>query len=172
MTTEKTTITEKGEESISRILFFDDGSFDLVGSFDLDYLEQGISITTVQFEGTKHPFFVVGTAQTVNDELEPSKGRILVFDVSSNGNEDGNNNPAGSSSANQSSSAGGTGEKKINLLTERETKSGVYSLVGIQGRLAAGIGSKVTTPHSTSIPTLTNPTSLDIGANLQIKHQR
>jgi DNA damage-binding protein 1 len=117
VSSEKTAVTEKGEESLSRILFFDDGSFDLIGSYDLDYLEQGISIATVQFEGTTNPFFVIGTAQVVNDELEPSKGRILIFEI--------------------------TAEKKINLLTERETKSGVYSLVAIQGKLAAGIGSKV-----------------------------
>jgi hypothetical protein len=122
---EKTAITDKGEESISRILFLDDGTFELLSSFDLDYLEQGISITTCVFEGSNKPMIVVGTAQVVNDELEPSKGRVLIFEVNNNDNENGMN------------------EKKVNLLTEKETKSGVYSVVSINGRLAAGIGSKV-----------------------------
>lgn len=118
---EKTVVTEKGEESIARILFFDDGNFQLISSFELDYLEQGISITTCQLEGCPRPLIIVGTAQVVNDEAEPSKGRVLVFDILSSHNE----------------------EKKVNLLTEKETKSGVYSLVGVSGKLAAGIGSKV-----------------------------
>jgi hypothetical protein len=122
---EKTAITDKGEESIARILFLDDGTFELLSSFDLDYLEQGISITTCVFEGSNKPMIVVGTAQVVNDELEPSKGRVLIFEV------------------NNTDSENGMSEKKVNLLTEKETKSGVYSVVSISGRLAAGIGSKV-----------------------------
>jgi hypothetical protein len=115
--TERTIQGDRGDESVARVLFFEENRFQLIGSFDLDYLETALSITTINFEGNSRPYIAVGTAQVINDELEPSKGRIIIFDI----NE----------------------EKKINVITDKETKAGVYSLVEIQGRLAAGVGSKV-----------------------------
>ena len=115
--TERTIQGDRGDESIARILFFEENRFQLIGSFDLDYLETALSITTINFEGNTRPYIAVGTAQVINDELEPSKGRIIIFDIDE--------------------------EKKITVITDKETKAGVYSLVEIQGRLAAGVGSKV-----------------------------
>ena len=62
-------------------------------------------------------YFVVGTAYVVGGELEPSRGRILVFEVAEN--------------------------KKVHIVAEREVKGAAFSLAQVCGRLVAGIGSKV-----------------------------
>lgn len=114
--TEKTTENEHGGESRSRILFFNE-AFESLGLFELEYLEQAMALTLCTFEGADKPHIVVGTAQVVAEELEPSRGRILVFDV--------------------------TADQKFVLIAEKETKAAVYSLTGIVGRLAAGIANRV-----------------------------
>jgi DNA damage-binding protein 1 len=116
--TEQVIIGEHGEESISKVLFFEDSDMSLIGSYPLDVLEQGLSACTCRFEGSDSAYFIIGTAQVINDEPEPLKGRILVFEISSD-------------------------RKMIQLVAARETKSGVYTLAAIGGKLAAGIGSKV-----------------------------
>jgi DNA damage-binding protein 1 len=115
--TERTIDNEHGGESKNRILFFDEG-FEQIGSFDLDYLEQNCSLAVCQFIDCSKPYFVVGTGQVVAEELEPSRGRILVFDVIPE-------------------------SKRCVLVAERDTKAAVYSLTGVAGRLAAGIANRV-----------------------------
>jgi DNA damage-binding protein 1 len=115
--TEKVVENEHGGESKNRILFFDEG-FEQIGSFDSDYLEQNCSIAVCQFVDCPKPYFVVGTGQVVAEELEPSRGRILIFDVIPE-------------------------SKRCVLIAERDTKAAVYSLTGVAGRLAAGIANRV-----------------------------
>ena len=62
-------------------------------------------------------YFVVGTAHVVNNETEPSRGRILVFEIAPN--------------------------RRVHLIAEKEVKCAVFSLANVCGRLAAGMGSKV-----------------------------
>jgi len=174
VTADHTARTARGEETMSRVLFFDDASFEQIGLFELDRLEQGISITTCTFSNNDNSssvtantaaaggdgiaatttttaqsvennsmtttavatatattteagaagaaavteYVVVGTAHVISGELEPSRGRILVFQVS----------PA---------------NRRVYLVTEREVKAAVFCLTAICGRIAAGIGSKV-----------------------------
>ncbi len=136
--TEKTVLSERGEEATSRVLFLDDASMTTIGEFDFDPLEQAISASVCRFEGVSTPFFVIGTAQVVNEEVEPSRGRILVFQIIQTQDE----LDIGASSSTDVNN-GTEQKKKLVLVTEKETKSGVYSLCAIEGRLAAGIGSKV-----------------------------
>ncbi len=125
MLTEKTTTTERGDETVSRVLFLEEGALEVFGTFELDPLEQGISIASGTFQlpssesTTAAPveYIIVGTARVVNEEIEPSRGRILVFEI--------------------------TADRRINLVTERDTTAAVFSLAMLQGRLAAGLGSKV-----------------------------
>lgn len=144
---EKTSRTPNGEESMSRVLFFEDGSMEQIGIFELDRLEQGISCITCVFQNdapaagadantgdssaspaaapTFHSgapaaveYFVVGTAHVVNGEAEPSRGRLLVFEIVAN--------------------------RRVHLIAEKEVKGGVFSLAQVSGgRLVAGVGSKV-----------------------------
>lgn len=118
---------ERGDVSTCRVLFFDDGSLEQFGVFELDPLEQGIACATCHLQcvyvtrntavSESVEYIVVGTARVVNDEIEPTRGRILVFEV--------------------------TPARQINLVAEKETKGAVYTLAGVGGKLAAGIGSKV-----------------------------
>lgn len=112
-----------------------------IGIFELDRLEQGISCATCTFQNetaassadattspapaaTYHSgapasveYFVVGTAHVINGEAEPSRGRLLVFEIVAN--------------------------RRVHLIAEKEVKGGVFSLAQVCGRLAAGVGSKV-----------------------------
>lgn len=157
---EKTTTTARGDDTISRILFFDDGTLERIDFYELELLEQAVSccICTLTSDeiagGDRHDqnpsdmnpnnndssnnatvttgkvdnvddrksmqhreYFVVGTGYVVNEEQEASRGRILVFEL--------------------------TADRKVSLVTETEVGGGVYSLTPVCGRLAAGVGSKV-----------------------------
>lgn len=142
---DKTTRTNGIEETKSRVIFFDDGNLDQLGISELDPLEQGLSCTACIFDATNGSggdaegemegsssnsssghgsgrsqgpqYFVVGTAHVVAGELEPSRGRILVFEIAEN--------------------------RRVHLIAEREVKGAVFSLAQVCGRLVAGIGSKV-----------------------------
>eukprot|EP00981_Chlorochromonas_danica_P006833 scaffold1493_cov172-Ochromonas_danica.AAC.11 len=133
---------DQGEESISRVLFYDDIDMSLIASYKLDLLEQALSVLAVSFDNsnntnTTNPqaegdnnnneggnrsdgssYIVVGTAQIVAEDIEPSKGRVLVFQLAAD-------------------------RKTVQLITEKETKSGVYALSSVCGRLAACIGTKI-----------------------------
>ena len=85
-------------------------------------MEEGISVTSCVFEGSNKEYIVVGTAQMEPEEQEPSKGRILVFEVL--GNREENN-------------------RRFHLAVEKDVKGAVFSLVVMNGKLVAGIGSKV-----------------------------
>ncbi len=126
MLTEKTAPTERGDETVSRVLFLEEGGLEVFGAFELDRLEQGISIASGTFQLTELEstaavvpveYIIVGTARVVNEEIEPSRGRILIFEI--------------------------TSDRRINLVCERDTTAAVFSLAMLQGRLAAGLGSKV-----------------------------
>lgn len=116
-------------------------------TFDLDSLEQGMSIATCTFydedaSKASRQFIVVGTAYVIPNEIEPSKGRILVFAIDSSGSA------SDSSDANNASSAmeltdGSSHIPSISLVSERATKAAVFSLANAAGRLVAGIGAKV-----------------------------
>lgn len=136
------------EESMNRVLFFDDSSLELVCTYDLELLEVGLSVTTVSFDPpapssssssyssgnpnlnskAKTFYFAVGTAYNVNEEPEALKGRVLLFEVSVGASAGG---------------AAGAGGRRVSLAAEKELKAAVYCLAAVSGRLAAGVGCKV-----------------------------
>ena len=61
-------------------------------------------------------YYVVGTAFTVPEEVEPSRGRLLVFQVANH---------------------------KLVLVSEKAVKGAVYALSALDGKVLAGINSKV-----------------------------
>ena len=190
--------TQLGEESVQRVLFFDDSSMQQFASFELDRLEHGISCTTCAFpvsstddnpvvataagssaqaqttssssssssssqpsaaavkdgggsgdvaahEAPVKEYIVVGTAHVINDELEPSRGRILVFEVSSassSSSSSSSSDAAGSTTAAAAAASAGV-DRRVAVVAERETRGAVYSLANICGKLAVGLGSKV-----------------------------
>lgn len=134
------------ESSFLRLV--DDQSFEILDSFELDELEISLSIALCRFAnaeisqqpsgspdlarnqaaGAVEDYVVVGTAYCIDSESEPSRGRILVFSVSESENGSAN---------------GASGGRKLTLVTERVTRGAVYSLHYFNGKLLAGIQSKV-----------------------------
>lgn len=147
MCTEKTITTNLGDETTSRVLFLDGGTLETIGSFELDRLESVLSIISGSFHcstaemdvdgvssgknsasgvsagGTSSSnnssveYFIVGTARVIPDELEPSKGRLLILEV--------------------------TPDRKICLANEKEVPGAAFSLAMVEGKLAVGVSSKV-----------------------------
>jgi len=78
------------------------------------------SPSTSQAKQEDKVYVVVGTAYVHEDEFEPQAGRLLVFAVEGEGSG-----------------------AKVTLVSERETRGAVYCLESFNGKLLAGINSKV-----------------------------
>ena len=122
--TEKTVVNDAGvEETIYRILFLDENNFTTLHCEELDRFEQSLSITTMTFAGIagtlgQRDCIVVGTAFVVPHELEPSRGRIYVYDI----------DPM---------------DRTVSPVTRLDVNAAVFSLAPAQGRLVCGLGNKV-----------------------------
>lgn len=90
--------------------------------YELDVMEQGISLCRCVSEGSEREYIVVGTALHIPEEQEPSRRRILVFEVQGEREGDG---------------------RRLHLAMEKESKGAVFSMVAMNGKLVAGIGSKM-----------------------------
>ncbi|KAF9588985.1 hypothetical protein IFM89_017664 [Coptis chinensis] len=106
--------TEESEMHFVRLL--DDQTFEFISTYPLDTYEYGCSILSCTFADDSNSYYCLGTAYVLQEESEPSKGRILVFAV-----EDG----------------------KLQLIAEKETKGAVYSLNAFNGKLLAAINQKM-----------------------------
>jgi len=113
---QKSVLNEGCHESFSRVLFLDNSSFSIFSTFELDHFEDGISLMTCTFEGIPGEFFVVGTAYVKPEEIEPSKGRLLVFKIEN---------------------------RTVTLVAEKEVKGAIFTLAPLRGKIVAGIGCKV-----------------------------
>jgi DNA damage-binding protein 1 len=112
------------------VVFYDDGTMQQLFTFDLDRMEQSMSCATCRFEGSSKEYFVVGTAHVIPEEQEPSRGRILVFEVT--GGDSGE-------------------ERRMHLIAEKEEKGAVFTLAPLNGKLVAGIGSKVSVDNTVKL---------------------
>jgi len=79
-------------------------------------------------------YIVVGTAYSFEGEQEPSKGRILVFEVVDAANETNLATP-------QTGEHSGT--RRLLLVTEKQIRGAAYCLNAFNGKLLASINSKV-----------------------------
>jgi len=110
-------INDEGEETeTSFVKLIDDQTFEVVDSYQLQQFENACSCMTCEFTDDKNKYFVVGTALALPSEQEPTKGRLLVFNVVNN---------------------------KLELQAETEVKGAVYCIEYFNGKLLAGINSKV-----------------------------
>ncbi|KJE89467.1 UV-damaged DNA binding protein, variant [Capsaspora owczarzaki ATCC 30864] len=106
-------------EDTSFVRLFDGQTFEIRDSFQLPSTETIMSFISCSFANDSSDstvYLVVGTAFVIPSEDEPKRGRILVFDV-----------------------AGGA----LHLVTAKDVKGCVYSLNAFNGKLLAGINSKV-----------------------------
>eukprot|EP00945_MAST-04E_sp_MAST-4E-sp1_P008624 g8624.t1 len=117
-----------GEEIETNYLrLVDDQEFTVLDSFVLDDFEQGISAITAGFKSDESiDYFVVGTAYALEDEPEPSRGRILVFNVAAQTGPGGESRPG-----------------RLELIAQVDTPGAVYSLNCFNGLLLAGVNSKI-----------------------------
>ncbi len=90
-------------------------------------------------KGASKEYIVVGTAYAVDGEQEPNKGRILVFEVADKPLAEGK--PAAEQLAPEQLAP--SPGRRLTLVAEKQTRGAVYSLNAFNGKLLAGINSKV-----------------------------
>lgn len=80
--------SNKEDNEVNFVRLIDDQTFETHAKFQLDFYEHACSIVSMTFEKDEnHFYYLVGTAYAPPDEVEPTRGRILVFSVkNSNGN--------------------------------------------------------------------------------------
>ncbi|KMZ57778.1 DNA damage-binding protein 1 [Zostera marina] len=106
--------TEETEMHFIRLL--DDQTFEFLSTYGLDTFEFGCSILSCSFADDNNVYYCIGTAYVLPEESEPTKGRILIFIVE---------------------------DRKLQLISEKETKGAVYSLNAFNGKLLAAINQKI-----------------------------
>tara|TARA_B100000795_G_scaffold173873_1_gene131219 strand:- start:58 stop:774 length:717 start_codon:yes stop_codon:yes gene_type:complete len=133
----------------------------------------GISLTSCQFENDSNTYYIIGTAYVLEDEQEPTRGRVLVLSVTggsggtSNGDGGDEDGDADMTSSSSSSGGGSSNERRVVLMTSIETRGAVYCLEPFQGMLLAGVNSKTqlykwipaNTPETTSSTTSSSTSS-------------
>ncbi|CAM9656294.1 unnamed protein product, partial [Phaeothamnion confervicola] len=133
------------EEQQDIVRFLDDATFDSIYEYTLDPMEIGFSLAVCGFEGSgggggsasgggggsanggcgsgsngKRSFVAVGTAYVQEGQQDPRAGRILVFCVEGVG-----------------------ADRRVHLAAETRTAGAVYCLSAAEGRLLAGVNSRV-----------------------------
>jgi len=98
------------------VRLLNDQTFETLDVFKLKEYEMACSVSSMKLSDDIAEYFAVGTALAPPEELEPTKGRILLFQVH-NG--------------------------KLQLISEKETRGAVYNLNPFHGKLLAGINSRV-----------------------------
>ncbi|KAL3145326.1 hypothetical protein ABBQ38_001586 [Trebouxia sp. C0009 RCD-2024] len=115
-----TTSSEPSGSGVSQeqIRLVDDQTFETVDVLPLHHYEMACSCASLTLADDPNPYYVVGTAYAIPDEQEPTKGRILVLESK-------------------------PGKHKLHLVFEKDTRGAVYTISGFQGKLIAGINSRV-----------------------------
>jgi DNA damage-binding protein 1 len=107
-------------EEVYYLRVYDDQTFEVLDSVELEPYETACSLISTSFTEKEDDasYFVVGTAFCLPGEQEPSKGRILVFQL--------------------------TEQKKLAKVTELDVPGAVYTMSTFQeGKLVAGVDSKL-----------------------------
>ncbi|KAK0417985.1 hypothetical protein QR680_013312 [Steinernema hermaphroditum] len=99
--------------TVHSVVFVDTDQFEPFHVHELGLGEHALSVASVRLGEEAKLFYVVGTSVAHPDEHECKLGRIMVFECISE---------------NQT----GDGKKRITLVTEKETKGGVFALVGLE----------------------------------------
>eukprot|EP00743_Colponemidia_sp_Colp-15_P005247 GILK01005646.1.p1 GENE.GILK01005646.1~~GILK01005646.1.p1 ORF type:complete len:1143 (+),score=205.41 GILK01005646.1:93-3431(+) len=99
------------------VRLLDDQTFETTTSIDLDVFENGCALAVCTFNNDpSQTYLVVGTAYALPDEPEPRRGRLLVYTVV---------------------------DKKLQIVTEKETKGAVYTIHPFNGKLLGSVNSKI-----------------------------
>ena len=131
-----------GEETeVCSVKMLDDVNFDVLDSFKLDAHECAESIATVTFATAESKtYVVVGTGYVVPTELEPTKGRLLIFEVESFLLPSASSASLSSSSATAIASSQQKVVGKLKLVHEHEVTGMVWCMSPFaNGKLIAGV---------------------------------
>eukprot|EP00003_Mantamonas_plastica_P022436 TRINITY_DN380_c1_g1_i2.p1 TRINITY_DN380_c1_g1~~TRINITY_DN380_c1_g1_i2.p1 ORF type:complete len:1241 (+),score=459.79 TRINITY_DN380_c1_g1_i2:225-3725(+) len=107
---------EETDHETSYVKLLDDQTFDILHDYQLDSFESACSVISGRFGEDEREYFVVGTAYVLPKEENPTRGRLLLFYVQ---------------------------EGRLTLAAEKDTSGAVYSLTEFNGKVLAGINSKV-----------------------------
>ena len=99
---------------ISYVRLIDDESMEIIDSYKLAQNEGCGSLISCKFKDDDNEYYAVGATEVKEDEPEPTRGRILVFQIVN---------------------------KKLVLRASRKVNGAVYSLASFRGGLLAGISS-------------------------------
>lgn len=116
VTTIKTHIEQGEEVQTAYIRLIDDQTFEIIDSFQFKRNEESRAVITCTFTDDNNYFVVGSTFLNPDEEKDPSSGRILIFNVVDN---------------------------KLKLVSEINVDGAVYTLCPFNGKLLAGINSKV-----------------------------
>ncbi|KAF9395125.1 DNA damage-binding protein 1a [Podila verticillata] len=112
-----TRLISADEDEVGFIRIYDDQTFDLQSSFELDGSEIGKCITSVTFSGDPARYLAVGTTYFYPMEEIPTKGRILILEVSDT--------------------------HQLKLVAETDVKGAVISIREFNGKLLAAVNSEL-----------------------------
>lgn len=112
--TQRENNSSSGDEHFVRLL--DAETFETKHAYALRENENDGAVISCEFADDPNSYFVVGTAFAAPEEVEPSRGRVLVFKVV---------------------------RDTLVLVAEKEVKGAVYNLNAFNGKLLAGVNSKV-----------------------------
>ncbi|KAF9902706.1 DNA damage-binding protein 1a [Lobosporangium transversale] len=104
------------EVEVGFVRLYDDQTFELLHTYELQKEEAPQCISAVTFAGDTASYIAVGTADSVSEGI-PTKGRILILEV--------------------------TESNQLKLITELEVKGGVMSIKGFQGKLLCGVNEQL-----------------------------
>lgn len=105
---------DQGELNFVRLI--DDQSFETMHRYALDTYEHACSIVSCAFGKDDAEYYVCGTAYAPPDQVEPNKGRIIVFIVK---------------------------DSTLEVVASKEVGGAVYNLNAFNSKLLAGVNSKV-----------------------------
>jgi DNA damage-binding protein 1 len=137
-----------GEETeVCAIKLLDDTGFELLDSFKLDLHECAESLTPVLFTGDSRTYCAVGTGYLIPTELEPTKGRLLIFEIettlTSSQNVPGGALSAATGASSSGSSASMVVSGRLKLVHELEVPGMVWCMTAFAGKLLCGVSFSV-----------------------------
>ncbi|KAG0339195.1 DNA damage-binding protein 1a [Podila humilis] len=112
-----TRIIAADEDEIGFVRIYDDQTFDHQNSFELDQNEVGKCIASVTFTGDSATYLAVGTTYFYPTEEIPTKGRILILEV--------------------------TDSHQLKLVTSTEVRGAVISIREFSGKLLTAVNSEL-----------------------------
>jgi len=115
-TVKKILVTGKHYEVIEQgfVKLLDENTFDVLHEVKLDNTETCCACASMQFQGDQNTYYVAGTTSIIPEELQPSQGRLLIFEVK-NG--------------------------KLHKVAEHGVKGAIYAVANCNGKLAVATNS-------------------------------